>query len=369
MLLQLERAIRSGQSSTLLGGRKSGKSFLARGIARRLSPDLLVIPIDLERMALTPENFSVEFMCAAARLGLPKKMGAHSFLDLPSLLSLQKEMGADAFSILSAVDNELQKIKPNQLQVIRLAFQFASALALSLKKKAAVIVDNAEHILDFNNFPQIKDIFSCIPLADKSITFLFASSASTQMRKQAGLEHFSIPPLEEHEIEALVRKQFLGVEKNALKEIVRLCGGNPLIAEILGKRMANAKSPAHAFAIELLAKEGVLHRFAEDSFRYYYSQARGQTLITLLLRVVARQELRLSEIARKIYRSAPIAKSMLERLIAVDAIEKRGKTFFVTDPVLRMWLKAMAEGREVEHCSDVDEKTAQEFAREIIKGP
>ena len=360
-LSQVEHTLRGGKNSTILGGLRFGKTFLAKEIQKRLSGELLTLFLDLDHIALTPENFSLELIAKAIAQGRGAKKADIRLQDTTYLLSLEKEMGKDAFSHLSSVQNELQKIKPDQRLLVQSAFSFCVALASYLKKKAIVIADNAEHFLELNNFSRIDDVFSL--LTSQKMTFLFASSAILEMKKLGSVEHFLIPALCEGEVETLVKRLAPRAEKKDCQEIMRLSRGHPHVARILAAKLSQGIAPSRAFADEILSRDGALFRYGEDAFAYYYSRARGQTLIKLLLRTVAQEELRLSDLARKIYRSAPVTKSLLERLITVDAIEKRGKVFMVCDPLLGIWLKSVSEGKDVDDISEIDERTAQEVAR------
>ena len=97
--------------------------------------------------------------------------------------------------------------------------------------------------------------------------------------------------------------------------------------------------------------------------QYYYNRARGQTLLKTILKVVANEELRLSEIAKKIYRSAPVTKSILERLMEVDVIYKKDNKFYFSDNVLRIWLKLTSQGYEFDDVPD--DKILDEVAKQL----
>ncbi|KHO51122.1 MAG: ATPase [archaeon GW2011_AR11] len=364
-LLSVEHALRQGKSCTLLGGRKVGKTFLAHHIERQLAGDFLVVFADLERMALTPEHFSLALMGKAlsAAVRAPRE-GLARFEEMPFLLSLEKEMGKTAYGLLKAAENELQKIKPDQRLLVQNAWWFCHAVAAHSGKKTLIILDNAEYLTELNNFSQVGDVFSLLPLKEKEFAFLLTSSAVSEMKQHSAFEHFAIPPSDGQEIKSIARQHAPKADRKTVDGIGRLSSGHPFIAEILAKRSGEWGTPEKAFAAELLGKEGALYRYGEDAFRYYYSRTRGQTLIRLILTIISKEELRLSEIARKIYRSAPVTKSLLERLMAVDAVEKRGKVFAISDPVLGLWLRMIAGGKDL---GGIDDRTLEEFSKEVLK--
>ncbi|MFQ5475105.1 MAG: hypothetical protein ACE5DM_04680, partial [Candidatus Nanoarchaeia archaeon] len=66
----------------------------------------------------------------------------------------------------------------------------------------------------------------------------------------------------------------------------------------------------------------------------------GATLLKNILKVLSRNPpMRLTHIAKKIYRSSPVTKSLLERLMEVDLVKKDEKLFTFISPVLRLWCK------------------------------
>ena len=87
-----------------------------------------------------------------------------------------------------------------------------------------------------------------------------------------------------------------------------------------------------------------------------------QVLSKIILKVIASEnELRLSDIARKIYRSAPVTKSLLERLISADIIYKKDNRFFFHDPILRAWMRLTAMGYEFDEMGENDFKEVLEL--------
>ena len=115
--------------------------------------------------------------------------------------------------------------------------------------------------------------------------------------------------------------------------------------------------------VELLIKNNSIYNYCNDSLNYYYNRARGQTLLKAILKVIANEELRLSEIAKRIYRSAPVTKSILERLMDVDIIYKKDNKFYFSDNVLRVWLKLTSQGYDFDEIPD--DKILDEIAKEL----
>ncbi|RMF06555.1 hypothetical protein D6764_01960, partial [Candidatus Woesearchaeota archaeon] len=87
------------------------------------------------------------------------------------------------------------------------------------------------------------------------------------------------------------------------------------------------------------------------------SKARGATLQKAILQVIAKNgSLRLSEIARQIYRPAPVTKAMLERLMLTDIIVKEDNQFRFAYKPLGRWYKAVISFDELKEIPDSEEK-------------
>ena len=151
----------AAKNIALLGPRKSGKTSIVKEHLKN-AKDIVPVYIDLEKISLNPENFSIEFIGNVVFHYLKKPLKEYKkCLILEHLLKLENELKSkSAFSLIKTVENELLKIKPNQKLLVESAFKFAEALGKESGKKFLIVLDNFENLLDLNNFPQIKDILS-----------------------------------------------------------------------------------------------------------------------------------------------------------------------------------------------------------------
>jgi len=327
--------------------------------------DAVPIYIDLEKISLNPENFSVEFVGNIIFHFLKKPSSEYKkYLILENLVKIENELKSrNSFSLIKTIENELLKIKPDQRALVDNAFRFGETLAKENNKKFLVVLDNFENLFDLNNFLQIKDILSLINLDAENVSYIVTSSAIKQSLS-------SLKKFECYEIKNLERKEsielsesVIGKNDKANEEIFKLSGGHPLINILISNKYNELKDVKKAFLIELLRKDNSIYDYCYDSLNYYYNRARGQTLLKTILKVVANEELRLSDIAKKIYRSAPVTKSILERLMEVDVIYKKDNKFYFTDNVLKIWLKLTSQGYEFDDVPD--DKILNEAMKEL----
>ncbi|MBI2124299.1 hypothetical protein HYT92_00760, partial [Candidatus Pacearchaeota archaeon] len=355
----------AGKNIALLGPRKSGKTSIAKEHIKN-AKDVVPVYIDLEKISLNPENFSIEFIGSIAFHFLKKPLNQYKkFLLLEQLLKTENELKSkSAFSLIKIVENELLKIKPDQKLLVETAFKFAEALGKESGRKFLIVMDNFENLLDLNNFSQIKDILSIINFEAENVRYIATSSAIKEsLASLKKFECYEIKNLDKGEASELIKTVIEKAEQKTIDEIFALSNGHPLITISISKKYNETKDVRKAFLLELLQKNGSIYNYCNESINYYYNRARGQTLLKAILKIVANESLRLSEIAKKVYRSAPVTKSILERLMEVDVIHKKGNKFYFSDNVLRIWLKLTSQGYEFDEVPD--DKMLDEIKEEL----
>ncbi len=353
----------AAKNIALLGPRKSGKTLIAKEHIKTVK-DVIPVYIDLEKISLNPENFSIEFIGSIVFNYLKKPSNEYKkLLLLENLIKPENHLSKNSFSLIKTVENELLKIKPDQKLLVQTAFDFAEALGKDSSKKFLIVLDNFENILDLNNFSQIKDVLSLINFESSIVCYIAASSAIKELLAMKKFECYEIKNFDKNETAELIKTVIEKPEQKTIDEIFALSNGHPFLTTLISKRYKEVKDVKKAFLIELLQKNNSIHDYCSESLNYYYNRARGQTLLKTILKVIANEELRLSEIARKIYRSAPVTKSIIERLIDVDIIHKKDSKFYFSDNVLRLWLKLTSHGYEFDDVPD--DKILDEAAKEL----
>lgn len=299
-----------GKNTAFLGYRRTGKTLLLKQFISNVEKEVKPVYIDFNRISLSPENFSLEFISKLEHLDSSNELK----------------------NIKQTIENELQKIKPDQRLIVKTSFDFLEEL--SKKHRIILCLDNFENIFDLNNFSQIDDILSFMDFNNKNITFIVTSSAIYLIKKLLkNFEIIELKNLDKKQTETLANKYNI---KN--KEIYDYIYGHPYLIKCLCERLEKTKDIKKAFSIEL--SEENINRHCEDVYSYSLNRARGKSLLKVILKVLAdSHEASLTEISKKIYRSAPVTKALLERLIEVDLISKHNKKFSINDPILEKWLK------------------------------
>lgn len=355
----------AGRNIAILGPRRSGKTRIVQRCLGK-NWDITSVYADFSKMGMSPENFAVEFIGNFCFWFLQKPASEYkNFMGIDNLLKYASEMeSARANEIIKSVQNEILKIKPDQRLLVQLAFSFPATVANDKGKKILAILDNFEGILDLNNFNQIKDVISLINFNHEAVKYVITSSAAAEIKKiLRNFDFVDIGDFDRNEILEMV-KRFTGKADQKLADAVfGLSGGIPFVAVSMLKHYQDYTDAKKYFAAELLSKRGVLHDYCADSLNYHLNRTSGQVLSKIILKAMApEKELRLSEIARRIYRSAPVTKILLERLISAGIIHKKDSKFHFNDNVLKLWLKLTTQGYEFD---EIDENALEEVIKLI----
>lgn len=334
----------------IFGYKGTGKSFIVREFVRRIK-DKEIVPVfvDLSRISLSPENFAIEFIANISSWFFEKDtQWLSQNLDIEGIKSLKAQLKKNSSEIIDRIVNELEKIKPNQQLLIELAFNFAQALAEENNKKIVLCIENFDKILELNGFEQVTDVFSAIKFQQKDVLYVVTSSAIAQFKPtlaKYNFEFIELSNFSKEETKILVEKLIGKVSNSIVNEIYSLTLGHPYYVYYLALRFKETNNIKRAFLLETLSKEGNIYKLCDSILQSALSRARGKTLLNVILNVLSHHDkLRLTDIARKIFRSAPVTKSLLSRLIEVDLISKSDNLYTIPDPVLRYFISKKNSG-------------------------
>lgn len=304
--------------------------------------EVVSLCIAAESVSLSPENFTLEFIGYVMRGFLGSSPISQDIFDIQFLKEKLSSLKAHkSLEILESAHSELQKIKPNQRYLLELAFSFPETLAKETKKKFVIGIDDFENILDLNNFAQIKDILSVYNFKSKNPQYILTTSQRTLLEQLPEHYLFELKPINKQDTVQYIKKVIPKVTEKTAADIFEYSQGYlPLLIGMTSK-VRDGVIPRQAYAQELLGKESRTYTCLKLELHKLLDRARGKTLLRTILNVLSRVGPKtLSQLAALVYRSAPVTKSLLERLIEVDLIRKEGKQFYFSNPLLAKWLKA-----------------------------
>jgi hypothetical protein len=367
---KLEDAVSKNKIALLLAPSGFGRTSLLRNFAAKSN----AMYLDLSSMSLSPESFAVDFIGNICFLSLSSNVS--ELAEYQTLAKLkQLKLGKRCAEIISRIDNELQKIKPDQSLLLKLAFSFPEEFASDQNKRLAIAINNFDEILKFNNFSQVKDSVSLFfesVSKNKSASFVLSSASVYQMKslmKKQPVDQVELSPLSIDETKELFEKVCGKADDRVIKEVHSLSAGIPSIVKSIASRFKDEKTADVQKNIRLVKYILVSDLATSASNSYFYcsklfsgslSRARGETLLKTLLKAVSQNRpLRLTELSHLIYRSGPVTKSLLERLIEVDLITRTDNTFDFSNPVLKLWCRLYFSS--IEFSEVPDEKSLVEI--------
>ena len=347
----LAKGISAKKNIAILGKKKTGKTTILNRIR-----DENTIYIDMDRISMSPENFSFEFTSAIVKQILNIGDADQS---IEHLIEISGKLSPEAVKTAKDIENELQKIKPDQKMLVTLATGFGKAIATIQKKKFTLLLDNFENIFSLNNYQEIKDILSFFDFSSKDVMYVLTSSHINFMESQLkgkGFEIRNIDYLTRDETGELMRNYFDAAEKD-IDDVFKFSHGHPYIIECICKAYNDKKNLKKAIAFEFLSKDSRLNNFFQLWYNDSLNRARGKTLLSIILKVLSTERaLRLNEISRRIYRSAPVTKQLLERLMQVDIIRKENHNFMFSDQSIRLWFVANEQDLDIESYDKLEEE-------------
>jgi len=309
----------SRRNILLIGSYKIGKTSLLKEF---LEKNKGIVYVDFSKISINPENFAVEFICKIAKQ--------------ESLEKLYEKKSLFKGDFIEKINNELQKIKPDQKLLIEWAFSFADSL------KTDLLIDNFDEFLGLNNYEQIKDIMSLF-FSFKLPNVRFVLTSSSDLEKIFSGHNFLVEKIknfDKKETKELVVKIVGKVSDKVIKDIFELSNGYPYYVYSICLRYKKIKDVKKAYSEDIFSEDGLIYNACKFEFFNSLSKARGKTLLKTILKVLSENNnLRLNEISKKIYRSSPVTQSLLLRLISVELIVKSDGRYTFANPVLKEWVK------------------------------
>ncbi|MFH1850322.1 MAG: hypothetical protein ABH879_09175 [archaeon] len=333
-LSEIELLLKKGHVA-ILGSRRIGKTWLLRQIISRSGEREVPVYVAGDRLSISPENLAIEVI--GNTLYSFYKGDYASYLDLGFLLSLKSRLTSPAAQALDTIANELQKIKPDQNLILRQAFGFPGLL----DRKVLMVIDDFENLFDLNNYSQVGDFLKLMNF-NSGVKYVVTSSLVSESEKMLK-QYFQVQKIEgldKDEAASLIESKLGKADAKTRQQITEL-SSNPFVIAALCDALKSEKNVQKALLDELLDTDSKLYRHFSEIYLASLSHARGQGLLKSILNVLSRFEgLTLTEISRKVFRSAPVTKSLLERLMSVDLVVRIDGKFRFADPILARWVRA-----------------------------
>lgn len=391
-----------------IGLRRIGKTLILKEFVLRLlqqaEDPLPVTPIylDLQRTRLSPEFFAADYVGAAlywfhvygqsrastaaseaseAEASGVKGLSLSAAQERPDLYSepaaqlrLVTALGnPKLLDALLQIHQALQQQPAPHRRLLEWAFEFPETLAAETGTRFVIIIDEFQEITRLSNYPQVDDvleIFRAILQTQSRVAYVAAGSAISLMER---ILHHAASPLFvhfrselvapfTHEDTTLLARKVLGDQHPSADVLATLFAwtyGHPFYVYAVTERIkemillygrgVDDRLFREAFVLETLSTTGRIYNLCRYVVEESIAQARGQTLLRLVLQVLAQslEPLTLTELSRRLKRATGVTRNLLNRLLEVDLVVQREGAFDLRDPVLKIWLAYFYAGVEL----------------------
>ena len=357
----------------LFGLRRIGKTLLLLEHLTRLlgqAPDGAVRPvyIDLEELVTSPELFSRRYVGLVTYWVLTGGQGVRDLFLTPNGLLSGPAAGVRCVAqTLAALDSA----HDDPALQVSIALDFPEKLATELDCALLLLLDEFTELAVLGNYPAVRrpmQLFRAALQRQGRVGYVIAASAISAMQHlvQDGqsplflqFEALEVAPFPADATQTLAERILDVTPPGAAgRRLHELTGGHPFYIHAVTTQLhglvddATTLTPAdveRAFLLETLSRDGRIYNYCRYLYDISLSRARGYGILKAILQTLAEEErLTLSELARRIRRSAPGTREYLRALQEVDLVLEDGGEYYYRDAVLRYWVAAMTRGIEVE---------------------
>lgn len=375
ILEQATRSLSEGRPRhlALFGLRRIGKTLLLMEHLTRLveqGPSGRVRPvyIDMEELVTSPELFSRRYVGLTTYWALTGGQGDRdSYLTPTGLLSGP----AAGLRCVAQTLATVESARDDPALQVSAALEFPEKLAAELGCYLLMLLDEFTELAVLGNYPAVRrpiQLFRAVLQRQGRLGYIIAASAISAMQHlvQDGQSplflQFESMEVARFPLDATLALIERVVDATPATSVARrlheLTGGHPFYVFAVASRLDHLRTEAdavtiedaeRAFVLETLTRDGRIYNYCRYLYDISLSRARGYGILKAILQTLADEEgLALSEIARRIHKSAPGTRGYLRALQEVDLLIEDGKEYYYRDPVLRYWVAAMTRGIEVD---------------------
>lgn len=363
-----------------LGPRRIGKTLLIKEFIQRAltAGDETFVPVylDCQRAPLTPESFAVHYAGTILFWLLHRGQGRPAaFRDISFQLKEAAPLDPRIADFFYELDRALRTAPIDQRTLLDQAFELPEILAQTLDRRFMIFLDEFPELSSLSNYPQIgrvTDLLRAILQTQERVAYVAAGSAIGMMQAifydpaSPLAVHFraeTLPPFAREDSYTLIEKHlqeaFGSISEGIKLTIHRWTYGHPFYIGALCERLIElsrlqgapltAESIEQAFVLETLWQNGRIANLCRFTLEKSLDQARGQSLLQLILQTLAAEDggLTLSALARRLRRSSGQTRTLLQRLMEVDLIAQEGALYDFRDPVMKLWAAYYYQGLEL----------------------
>lgn len=390
-----------GANLALVGQRRIGKTMLAQRFAdelcERQSP-LVPVYFDVARNLSVPSVFAVRLLASISHSFVEadgrQVEGSSGVLNAAGLQTVVDQTREETIvATARQVTREMEKDRPDERLLLETTLSCLEQTAQRTGRKPLVILDEFHTVTQLDSFPRIKDTLSVVGQTlnqQTSVSYIAASSnirmveRTVQSATSPLFDQFQIvpvPPFDQAATAEFCRKSLPEhlLTQETIAHLFEFTSGNPFYLNCLTTAMrrldADKVHPREktsddvldrAIYDEILTREGRIYQYCEHRVEIALAEARGKTTLRSVLLVLAEEGSQiLSEIAAQLKRTPGEVRSYLTRLADFELIGRDGHCYYITDPIIALWIKFTILEREPEYSSYTD--TVRRYVDRLAK--
>ncbi|MGH9867858.1 MAG: AAA family ATPase [Candidatus Polarisedimenticolia bacterium] len=346
ILDRLDGAVPSGSLPLVFvtGPRGSGRSRLLGRLAGRLAArGVLPVPLDVERVGASPQ----EFACAM-RDGLARAVALAGRPPLPH--------DGEPGRLQAALEALLAGERVDACRLLEVALALPHAVAQHITKPIALVLDELGELLPLSRHAGLRgleDLLARSFAAGRRVGLIAsvspASRAGSLLRRceaaAAGggrpFESIPLPPWSRDEVAAFFLSRAGHPLTGELDLWMRATGGHPLHVEVLLRRfLEGPASLVETLAAEMTPPAGALHLECRFDYHLLVERSRGHAAVRTVLHLIACNEhVTLTDVARHVRTALPTAMDYLSWMMEVGLIRRDGRWYRMADPLLGLWVR------------------------------
>jgi hypothetical protein len=364
-----------GVNLALVGQSRIGKTMLAQRFAddltERHSP-LVPVYFDIARNLSIPSVFAIRLLASIGRSFVEadgrQVEPSGGVLDAAGLLSVADQTREETIvTAARQVTREMEKDRPDERLLLETVLSSLEETALHTGRTPLVILDEFHDVTQLDSFPHVKDTLGIVGQAlsqQTSVGYIAASSNARMVQRlvQSASSPLSdpfrvvpVPPFDRAAAAKFCHKN-LPQHLLAGETIARLfefTSGHPFYLNCLttAMRRLDADRADHwdqpgmdivdrAIYEEILTREGRISQYCEHRVAMALAEARGKTTLRSVLLVLAQAgRANLSQIGAQLKRAPGEVHSYLRRLASIDLVGREGRRYYITDPIIALWIK------------------------------
>ncbi len=369
----------AGMNLVLVGQRRIGKTMIAQRFAdelRERHSALVPIYFDVARNLSVPSVFAIRLLSSVSRAFIEadgrQVEQVEGTIDAPRMLVVAEQTREEAIiAAARQVAREMERDRPDEQRLLEVTLACLEQAAQHTGKTPLVILDEIHRVTQLNRFPRIKDAFGMVgqALSQQTAVGYLAVSSNARMVERIVQSETSplfgqfqvvlVPPFDQAAAAEFCRKSL--PEHLLTPEIVarlfEFTFGHPFYLNCLTtaihrrNRDETDDDPLdQAIYDETLMREGRIYQWCQYRVEMALAEARGQATLRSVLLVLAQEGRQtLTEISAPLKRRPGEVRSYLKRLADFDLIGQDGRRYYISDPVVALWIKFTILEREPEY--------------------